>query len=93
LNASALDKGTGKTNKIIITNDKGRLSKEGSDKIRNETEMFKGEDENVKKKIEAKNGLENYCFQMKNTLRDEKLKDKLSKDDKKVIEEVSKDGL
>ena len=93
MNASALDKGTGKTNKIIITNDKGRLSKEGSDKIRNETEMFKGEDENVKKKIEAKNGLENYYFQMKNTLRDEKLKDKLSKDDKKVIEEVSKDGL
>ena len=90
---SAVDKGTGKTNKITITNDKGRLSKEDIERMVNEAEKFKGEDEKVKKKIEAKNGLENYCFQMKNTLSDEKLKDKFTEDDKKVIEEVSKDGL
>jgi len=47
----------------------------------------------VRKRVEAKNGLENYCFQMKNTLNDEKLREKFSEEDKKIIEETSKDGL
>lgn len=93
LNVSAVDKGTGKQNKIVITNEKGRLSKEDIEKMVNEAEKFKGEDEKIKKRIEAKNGLENYCFQMKNTLSDEKLKEKFSEDDKKVVEETSKEGL
>jgi heat shock protein 1/8 len=93
LNVSASDKGTGKVNKITITNDKGRLSKEEIERMVNEAERFKGEDEKIKKKIEAKNALENYCFSMKNTLNDEKLKDKFTDDDKKLIEETSKDGL
>ena len=93
LNVSAVDKGTGKTNKITITNDKGRLTKEEIERMVNDADKFKGEDESMKKKIEAKNGFENYCFQMKNTLNDEKLKDKFTEDDKKVIEECSKDGL
>ena len=59
----------------------------------NDGEKFKGEDEKVKKKIEAKNGLENYCFSMKNTLNDEKLKEKFTEEDKKVIEETSKEGI
>jgi len=92
LNVSAIDKGTGKTNKITITNDKGRLSKEDIEKMVNEAEKFKGEDEKIKKKIETKNGFENYCYSMKNTLNDEKLKDKFTDDDKKVIEEASKEG-
>ena len=62
LNVSAADKGTGKTQKITITNDKGRLSKEDIERMVNDAEKFKAEDELVKKKIEAKNGLENYCF-------------------------------
>ena len=93
LNVSAVDKGTGKQNKITITNDKGRLSKEEIEKMVQDAEKFKAEDEATKKKIEAKNGFENYCFQMKNTLNEEKLKSAFTDDDKKVIEETSKDGL
>ena len=59
----------------------------------NEAEKFKGEDEIIKKRIEAKNGLENYCFTMKNTLNDEKLKEKFTEEDKNVIEETSKSGI
>ena len=93
LNVSAVDKGTGKQNKITITNDKGRLSKEEIEKMVSEAEKFKGEDEVMKKRIEAKNSFENYCFQMKNTLNDEKLKSVFTEDDKKLIEETSRDGL
>lgn len=93
LNVSAVDKGTGKVNKITITNDKGRLSKEEIEKMVSEAEKFKGEDEKMKKRIEAKNSFENYCFQMKNTLNDEKLKEKFTEDDKKVIEDAAKEGL
>jgi len=93
MNVTASDKGTGKTNKITITNEKGRLSKDEIERMVNEAERFKGEDEKIKKKIEAKNALENYCFSMKNTLNDEKLKDKFTDDDKKVIEDTSKEGV
>jgi L1 cell adhesion molecule like protein len=89
LNVSAVDKGTGKTNKITITNDKGRLSKEEIEKMVNEAEKYRDEDDKIKKKVEAKNALENYCYSMKNTLNDEKLKDKISEEDKKTIEECS----
>jgi len=93
LNVSACDKGTGKQNKITITNDKGRLSKEEIEKMVNDAEKFKAEDEAVAAKVQAKNGLENYCFQMKNTLDDEKLKAAFTDDDKKVIQETSAEGL
>jgi len=56
-------------------------------------EKFKAEDELIKKKIEAKNGFENYCFQMKNTLQEEKLKDIFTDDEKKLIEESTSEGL
>ena len=62
LNVSAVDKGTGKQNKITITNDKGRLSKDEIEKMVQDAEKYKAEDELVKKKVEAKNALENYCF-------------------------------
>merc|ERR1712187_863252 len=74
LNVSAADKSTGKQNKITITNDKGRLSKEEIEKMVSDAEKFKAEDEAIRAKVEAKNGFENYCFQMKNTLQEEKLK-------------------
>jgi len=76
LNVSAVDKSTGKSSKITITNDKGRLSKEEIEKLVKDAEKYKNEDEAVKKKVEAKNGLENYCYSIKNTIKDEKLKDK-----------------
>jgi len=58
LNVSATDKATGKVNKITITNDKGRLSKDDIEKMVNEAEKFKGEDDKIKRKIETKNTLE-----------------------------------
>ena len=93
LNVQAQDKASGKAEKITITNDKGRLTKEEIERMVNDAEKYKAEDELVKKKIEAKNGFENYCFQMKNTLNEEKLKDVFTEDEKKTIEEASKEGL
>nr|ABJ98722.1 heat shock protein 71 [Perna viridis]ABQ11278.1 heat shock protein 71 [Perna viridis] len=85
LNVSAVDKSTGKENKITITNDKGRLSKEEIERMVNDAEKYKDEDEKQKDRIGAKNSLESYAFNMKSTVEDEKLKDKISEDDKKVI--------
>merc|ERR1712080_128128 len=85
LNVSAMDKSSGKQNKITITNDKGRLSKEEIERMVNDAETFKAEDEKQKDRISAKNNLESYCFNMKSTLDDEKLKDKISDSDKETI--------
>jgi L1 cell adhesion molecule like protein len=85
LNVSAVDKSTGKENKITITNDKGRLSKDDIDRMVNEAEKYKAEDEAQKERITAKNGLESYAFNMKSTVEDANLKDKISEDDKKTI--------
>merc|ERR1719166_833686 len=86
LNVSAQDKSTGKQNQITITNEKGRLSQAEIDRMVEEAEKYKAEDEANKSKIEAKNGLENYCYSLKNTLQEEKLKDKFEADDKSKIE-------
>jgi heat shock protein 1/8 len=88
LNVSAEEKGCGKVEKITITNDNGRLSKEEIDKMVADAEKYKDEDDKVKNKIEKKNELENYCFQMKNQLEDEKMRAKFTSDDKKCIEET-----
>jgi len=85
LNVSACDKSTGKQNKITITNDKGRLSKEEIERMVNDAEKFKAEDDKQKERISAKNGLESYCFNMKTTLEDDNVKDKISADDLKAI--------
>jgi len=62
LNVSAVEKATGKSQKITITNDTGRLSKEEIEKMVQEGEQFKDEDQKLRKKVDAKNQLENYCF-------------------------------
>ena len=62
MNVSAAEKATGKSSKITITNEKGRLSKDEIERMVSEAEKFKGEDEQMKKRIEAKNSFENYCF-------------------------------
>merc|ERR1711872_567847 len=85
LNVSAADKSTGKQNKITITNDKGRLSKEEIERMVNDAEKFKAEDDKQKERVSAKNELESYCFNMKTTLDDEKVMDKISEDDMKTI--------
>ncbi|VAI61618.1 unnamed protein product [Triticum turgidum subsp. durum] len=88
LNVSAEDKTTGQKNKITITNDKGRLSKEEIEKMVQEAEKYKSEDEEHKKKVESKNALENYSYNMRNTIKDEKIASKLPADDKKKIEDA-----
>merc|ERR1712112_671989 len=93
LNVSAQDKSTGKQNQITITNEKGRLSQSEIDRMVQEAEKYKDEDDKNKAKVEAKNGLENYCYTMKNTLIDEKLKDKFTDDDKKNMEEKINEAL
>ncbi|CAD6236011.1 unnamed protein product [Miscanthus lutarioriparius] len=88
LNVSAEDKTTGQKNKITITNDKGRLSKEEIEKMVQEAEKYKAEDEEVKKKVDAKNTLENYAYNMRNTIKDDKIASKLPAEDKKKIEDA-----
>jgi Hsp70 protein len=74
LNVHAVEKSTGKENKITITNDKGRLSAEEIERMVEEAERYKAEDEVNKQRIEAKNGLENYSYSMRNTLNDAKVR-------------------
>ncbi|MFS7932206.1 putative Heat shock protein 70 family [Helianthus anomalus] len=93
LNVSAEDKTAGVKNKITITNDKGRLSKDEIERMVQEAERYKAEDEQVKKKVEARNALENYAYNMRNTVKDEKFAAKLSADDKGTIEKAVDDGL
>lgn len=88
LNVSAEDKTTGHKNKITITNDKGRLSKEEIEKMVRDSETYKAEDEEHKKKLEAKNSLENYAYSVRNTIRDDKIAAKLDPSDKKKIEDA-----
>lgn len=85
LNVTAVEKSTGKENKITITNDKGRLSKEEIERMVNDAEKYRAEDEKQKQTIAAKNALESYCFNMKSAVEDEKLKDKISESDKTTI--------
>jgi L1 cell adhesion molecule like protein len=93
LNVSAKDSSTGKEQSITITNEKGRLSQSEIDRMVEEAEKYKAEDEANKEKIEAKNGLENYCFQMRNSLEDSNLKDKFEPADKEAIENAVKEAL
>jgi len=93
LNVNAMDKSSGKSEKITITNDKGRLSKEDIEKMVDDAEKFKAEDEIQKEKIAAKNALESYCFNMKSTVEDEKFKDKISDADKKSIVEKCDEAI
>merc|ERR1712209_303862 len=74
-------------------NEKGRLSQAEIDRMVQEAEKYRAEDEANKSKIEAKNGLENYCFTMRNTLQEEKLKDKFEGDDKDKIEKAVQETL
>jgi len=69
LNVSAIEKGTGKTNKITITNDKGRLSKEDIEKMVKSAEEFKMQDEKERERIESRNMLESYLYNTRNALK------------------------
>jgi len=91
LNVTASDKSSGKTSKITIKNEKGRLSKEDIDRMVSEAERFKQEDEQQRERVSAKNALESYCFNMKQTVGDEKVK--MSEDDKRKVNSACEDAL
>ncbi|KIY69973.1 heat shock cognate 70 [Cylindrobasidium torrendii FP15055 ss-10] len=86
LNVSASDKTTGKSNRITITNDKGRLSKEDIERMVSEAEKYKAEDEAAAGRITAKNGLESYAYNLRNSTTDEKLADKFEPADKTKLD-------
>merc|ERR1712109_410019 len=93
LNVTAMDKSSGKQNKITITNDKGRLSKEEIEKMVNDAEKYKNEDETQRERVVSKNNLEAYCFNMKSTIDDEKFKAKLDEAEKKMVADKCDDCI
>jgi len=86
LNVSAVEKGTGKAEKITITNDKGRLSKEEIERMVNEAERYKGEDDQQRERVAAKNGLESYIFNLKSSIENEQVKKNLSSEELSTIQ-------
>ena len=86
LKVSAGDKGTGKSESITITNDKGRLSNEEIERMVAEAEKYADEDKATRERIEARNGLENYAFSLKNQANDDEgLGGKIDEDDKETV--------
>jgi len=93
LNVSAVEKGSGKVEKITITNDKGRLSNEEIERMVNDAEKFKDEDDKQKDRISAKNGLESYIFNLKSSLENDQLKSKLTPDEVAAATSALDDAL
>ncbi|KAG2435340.1 hypothetical protein HXX76_007413 [Chlamydomonas incerta] len=92
LTVSAQDKGTGKKERITITAEKGRLSLDDIERMVKEAEEFAEQDKAVKAKIDARNQLETYCYNMKSTVED-KMKDKIEEEDKEKITAAVKEAL
>jgi len=94
LNVEAMDKATSKSEKITITADKGRLSPDEIERMVREAEEFADEDRLVKEKVEAKNQLEGFAYNLKNQIEDEeKLGSKLSSEEKSTLEDAIKETL
>ena len=95
LQVSAEDKGTGKAEKITITAEKGRLSEEEIERMVKEAEDFAEEDKKVKDRIDARNGLESYLYNLKNTLDDDEkgISDNISAEDKKELQDMIDETL
>jgi len=92
MNVQAKDLGTGKAESIVVKNDKGR-SQEEIDRMVNEASKFEDEDKKLKEKIDARNGLEGYAYNIKNTMNDDKkIGDKLTAEEKKVINDDVKEA-
>lgn len=95
LQVSAEDKGTGKAEKITITAEKGRLSEDEIERMVQEAEQYAEEDKKVKERIDARNGLESYLYNLKNTLEDDEkgLADNISAEDKKELQDMIDETL
>merc|ERR1719428_1898089 len=96
LNVGAEDKGTGKSEKITITNDKGRLTEEEIEKMIKEAEQYADEDKKVKERVDAKNAFDGYLHSMKSAAEgsgeNKGLSEKLDDDEKETIDDAIKDG-
>lgn len=93
MNITAADKSTGKSNKITITNDKGRLSKEQIEEMLKKAEQFKEEDNAKRENIEAKNGIENYLYNLKNTFTKKEDSPKIFDEIKQEVDPLIEEGL
>merc|ERR1711912_197222 len=91
LNVGAEDKGTGKSEKITITNDKGRLTEEEIERMVREAEEFADEDKKVKERIDAKNAFDGYLHSLKSAV-EGSLADKIDEEDKEKVKEAMDDG-
>ncbi|ALC44139.1 Hsc70-4 [Drosophila busckii] len=85
LNVTAAEKSTGKENKITITNDKGRLSKEDIERMVNDAESYRQADEQQRERVDAKNQLESYCFQMRSSMEDNQVASRIADADRETI--------
>jgi L1 cell adhesion molecule like protein len=93
LNITASEKSTGKSNKITITNDKGRLSKDDIERMVAEAEKHAADDKIRMERVEAKNGLESYLYNTRNAIREEKVKETLGETTVNEVEEWIKEGI
>ena len=93
LQVAAEDKGSGKSEKITITAEKGRLSEEDIERMVQEAEEFAEEDKRTKERVDGRNALESYCYQLKNTLDDEDKPLDISEEDRESIDEAIKQSL
>jgi len=87
MNVEAKDQSSGRSNKITISNDKGRLSQQDIDKMLHEAEKMAKEDEALLQKIDARSKLESYAYQLRNTLDDPNMQGKLSGDDSSMLKD------
>ena len=94
LTVSAVEKATGKSEKIVVTNDSGRLSKEEIERMLKEAKEFEEQDKITKERIDAKNSFENYIYSMKNTVEDKEkgLGAKLTEEEKETISNALKEA-
>ena len=93
LNVSAVEKSTGKSQKITITNDKGRLNKDDIERLVKEAEKFAEEDKVRMERVEAKNQLETYLYNTRNAVQEEKVKETLGEETVTETEAVVTEGL
>jgi L1 cell adhesion molecule like protein len=93
LNVTAIETGCGRKETITIKNDSGRLSKDEIDRMLADAEKYKKEDEAQRERISAKNSLESYCFNMKDSINNDQISSKLSTDDKSKINETIESTL
>lgn len=86
LNVSAVDESSKNTKNITITNNKGRLTEKQINEMLEQAEKYKAEDEAIKKKVEKRNELEHFAYSVRQTIEDDKSKDKLSEEERTEID-------